>query len=89
MTIEALVSLMNGGTERAALDFKRRLDPNEAKDVVSIVNDFGAIHVSGGYVVIDADDNGLPSKRVTALEAELFDQSIVHSKARELPRRGL
>lgn len=80
MTTETLASLMNEGTERAGLDFKRRLDLNETKDIVSIVKDFGAMQVLGGYIVIGADDNGQPSKRVTAAEAGLFDQAIVHSK---------
>jgi hypothetical protein len=80
MTIETLSSLMNEGTERAGLDYKRRLDLNETKDIVSIVKDFGAMQVSGGYIVIGADDNGQPSKQVAAAEAGLFDQAIVHSK---------
>jgi hypothetical protein len=80
MTTETVVSLMNEGTERAGLDYKRRLDLNETKDVVSIVKDFGAMQVLGGYIVIGADDNGQPSGQVTAAEAGLFDQAIVHSK---------
>jgi hypothetical protein len=80
MTPETLVSLMSEGTERAGLDYKRRLNLNETKDIVSIVKDFGAMQVAGGYIVIGADDNGRPSDLVTAAEAGLFDQAIVHSK---------
>jgi hypothetical protein len=81
MTVETLTSLMNEGTERAGLDYKRRLDLSETKDLVSIVKDFGAMQVQGGYIVIGADDNGQPSKMVIASEAALFDQATVHSKA--------
>ncbi len=80
MTTDTLASLMNEGTERAGLDYKRCLDLNQTKDIVPIVKDFGAMQVAGGYIVIGADDNGQPSKQVTAVEAGLFDQAIVHSK---------
>jgi len=88
LTSETLTSLMNEGTERAGLDYKRRLDLNQTKDVVSIVKDFGAMQVAGGYIVIGADDNGLPFGKVTEADARLFDQAIVHSKVERYLAEG-
>ncbi len=80
LTADTLTSLLNEGTERAGLDYKRRLNLNHTKDKVSIVKDLGAMQVDGGYIVIGADDNGQPSGQVTESEAKLFDQATVHSK---------
>lgn len=80
LTADTLTSLLNEGTERAGLDYKRRLNLNDTKDKVSIVKDLGAMQVDGGYIVIGADDNGQPSGQVTESEAKLFDQATVHSK---------
>jgi hypothetical protein len=88
MTEETLISLLNEGTERAGLDYKRRLDLSTTKDTVSIVKDFGAMQVEGGYIVVGADDNGRSSGLVTEAEAILFDQATVHSKVERYLAEG-
>ena len=58
---EALAQLLALGGERDWLDYKRQCDLSETRGVVEIVKDMGAMMVTGGYLIIGADDQGQPS----------------------------
>ncbi len=77
---ETLIGLLNEGTERPGLDYKRSCDLNRAADRVELAKDFGAMQIRGGYIVIGADDNGRPTSEVTDAHARLFDQATLQSK---------
>jgi hypothetical protein len=76
---EALAQLLALGGERDWLDYKRRCDLSETREVVEIVKDMGAMMVTGGYLVIGADDQGQPSGEPERLD--LFDPAKLHAKA--------
>lgn len=52
LTAETLIDLLNEGTERPGLDYKRRLDLSSKRETVAIAKDLGAMQVAGGYIVI-------------------------------------
>jgi len=74
---EALARLLGLGGERDWLDFKRQCDLSEARGVVEFSKDVGAMMITGGYLVIGADDHGQPSGEVE--HPELFDPAKLHA----------
>lgn len=75
---EALAQLLALGGERDWLDYKRQCDLSETRDVVEIVKDMGAMMMTGGYLIIGADDQGEPSGEPEHLD--LFDTAKLHAK---------
>jgi hypothetical protein len=70
---EAPAQLLALGGERDWLDYKRQCDLSETRGVVEIVKDMGAMMVTGGYLIIGADDQGQPS-RVGVLDVRHFPE---------------
>jgi len=75
---EALARLLGLGGERDWLDFKSQCDLSVTRDLVEIVKDIGAFMITGGYLVIGADDQGQAAGEPARLE--LFDPSTLHAK---------
>jgi hypothetical protein len=75
---EALARILGLGGERDWLDFKSQCDLSVARDLVEIVKDIGAFMITGGYLVIGADDHGQGSGEPAHLE--LFDPAELHAK---------
>lgn len=83
---EKLWELLSEETESECLDYKRTLDPREKKDVCEIAKDIGAMQISGGYVVVGADDRGQLTGGVSDELLPFFDESRLRAKiARYLP----
>lgn len=80
LTQETLATLLNEGTERAGLDYKRRCDLSSNEEKIELTKDLGAMQIHGGYIVIGADDRGQPSGEVTPGHAKLYDLSALHQK---------
>lgn len=78
MDAKALALLLAMGGERDWLDFKRQCDLSVKRDVVEIVKDIGAMMITGGYLVIGADDRGQAAGEPEHLE--LFDPARLHAK---------
>lgn len=76
---EALAQLLALGRERDWLDCKRQCDLSETRGLVEIVKDMGAMMVTGGYLIVGADDQGQPSGEPEHLD--LFDPAKLHAKA--------
>lgn len=85
---ETLRQLLNEGTERAGLDYKRECDLSDTGETVELVKDLGAMQIRGGYIVIGADDHGQPTGLVTEKQAKLFDQATLHDKAAKYLAEG-
>jgi hypothetical protein len=80
-TLTALLALQG---ERDWLDYKRQCDLSSARGLVELAKDIGAMMITGGYIVIGADDTGRPAGDVE--HPELFDPASLHHKlARYLP----
>jgi hypothetical protein len=75
---EALARLLGLQGERDWLDYKSQCDLSSTRDVVEFTKDVGAMMITGGYVVVGADDHGQPSGDVD--HVELFDPATVHGK---------
>jgi len=75
---EALAQLLALGGERDWLDFKSQCDLSEKRDLVEITKDIGAMMITGGYLVIGADDHGRPAGEPA--HPELFDTAKLHAK---------
>jgi hypothetical protein len=82
---EALARLLGLGGERDWLDFKSQCDLSITRDLVEITKDIGALMITGGYIVVGADDHGLPAGEPAHLE--LFDPAKLHDKvAKYIPK---
>lgn len=82
---EALARLLGFGGERDWLDYKSQCDLSSTRDLVEITKDIGALMITGGYIVVGADDHGLPAGEPAHLE--LFDPANVHAKvAKYIPK---
>ena len=85
VSAQALADLLAVQGERDWLDYKRQCDLSSARGVVELAKDAGAMMITGGYIVVGADDHGRPSGDVQHLE--LFDPATLHAKlAKYLPR---
>lgn len=85
VSVEALANLLAVQAERDWLDYKQQCDLSTARDVIELAKDVGAMVITGGYVVVGADDGGRPSGDVQ--RPELFDAATVHAKlAKYLPK---
>ena len=84
---EALAQLLALGGERDWLDFKRQCDLSVTRDLVEITKDIGAMMITGGYLVIGADDHGQPSGEPAHLD--LFDPAKLHAKVAKYISRAV
>jgi hypothetical protein len=80
LTQTTLETLLAEGGEYRQLDYKRRCDLSDKRELVEITKDLGAMQVYGGYIVIGADDQGKLTGDVTEAEAKLFDEARLRSK---------
>ncbi|HEX6506207.1 MAG TPA: hypothetical protein VF221_01115 [Chloroflexota bacterium] len=82
---DALAALLDFQSEHDWLDYKRQCDLSTTRGVVELAKDVGAMMISGGYVLVGADDNGQPAGDVEHLE--LFDTATLHNKlAKYVPK---
>lgn len=79
-TEEKLRTLLSLGAELDDLDFKEHLDLSQNRDKVELVKDFAAMQSipTGGYVVVGANDKGVPSSRLGRLAVADFDPSNLY-----------
>ncbi len=85
VSAQALADLLAVQAERDWLDFKQQCALSATRDVVELAKDAGAMMITGGYIVVGADDHGQPSGDV--LHPELFDTAVLHAKlAKYLPK---
>jgi hypothetical protein len=75
VTDEKVAELLDLQNEHPRLDFKRRIDLKEKADVVELAKDCGAMEAAGGYVVIGADDDGVPTGDMDGCNAQSFDEA--------------
>jgi len=81
----ALAYLLALQGERNWLDYKRQCDLSSTRGEVELAKDAGAMMITGGYIVVGADDRGQPSGDVQHLE--LFDTATLHAKlAKYMPK---
>lgn len=81
-----LRQLLDRASEADVLDYKRRLDPNDRRDIVELAKDVAAMQSSGGHIVVGVDDRGIPSGHMTSALADRFDEAqLSHKLARYLP----
>ena len=66
---DALAALLGLQSEHDWLDYKRQCDLSTTRGVVELAKDVGAMMISGGYILIGADDNGRPAGDVEHLES--------------------
>jgi hypothetical protein len=82
--VSALAYLIGLHSEQDWLDYKRQCDLSSAPAMVELAKDAGAMMITGGYILVGADDRGEPSGDVDHLE--LFDTAVLHDKlAKYLP----
>ncbi|KQV63406.1 hypothetical protein ASC64_17625 [Nocardioides sp. Root122] len=79
-TEEKLRSLLALRAEHDDLDYKEHLDLSQNRDKLELVKDFAAMQSipTGGYVVVGASDNGVPSSRLGRLTIAHFDPSNLY-----------
>lgn len=75
LTLEKLRQLLDEGHESASLDYKEKCDLSETRDRVELAKDVAAMQVDGGFIVVGADDSGMPVRSLTAEEEKLFDEA--------------
>jgi hypothetical protein len=67
------------------LDYKRQCDLSSTRGLVDFAKDVGAMMITGGYILVGANDNGQPTGDVEHLD--LFDPATLHAKlAKYLPK---
>jgi len=85
VSVQALAELLAVQGERDWLDYKRQCDLTSTRGVVELAKDAGAMMITGGYIVVGADDRGQASGNVE--HPELFDTATLHAKlAKYLPK---
>jgi hypothetical protein len=77
---EKLRQLLDEQHESETLDYKSTCDLRERRDVVELAKDVGAMQVRGGYIVIGADDRGVPTGQLTDEQAGLLDEATLRAK---------
>jgi predicted HTH transcriptional regulator len=81
---EKLLALLDEQSESSTLDYKRTLNlgKGNAEAVVELAKDVAAMQSesAGGYIVIGADDHGVPVADLTADLAKHFDDATLRQK---------
>jgi hypothetical protein len=82
LTEEKLRSLLAEQHEQSCLDYKRSLDLSMRRDIVELAKDVAAMQSepSGGYLVIGADDHGVPVADLTPQLTKHFDEATLRPK---------
>lgn len=80
VTEEKLHELLAEQTESDVLDFKRTLDLGSKKHLCELAKDVGAMQARGGYIVVGADDHGVPSGDLEASRLTDFDEARLRSR---------
>jgi len=75
-----LLDLLASATETASLDFKEKLDLDDAASRIETFKDIGAMMDRGGYLVIGADSQGRPSGGVDDRQSKLLDDANLRGK---------
>ena len=78
VSADALARLLALQSEHDWLDYKRHCDLSSLRARVEFAKDVGAMMITGGYILVGADDNGQPAGEVEHLE--LFDPAKLHNK---------
>ncbi len=82
---DALARLLALYSEQDWLDYKRQCDISSTRGLVEFAKDAGAMMITGGYILVGADDNGQPTGDVE--HPGLFDPATLHAKlAKYLPK---
>lgn len=77
---EKIARLLDEGAESETLDYKTTCDLSARGDLVEIAKDFGAMQAEGGYIVVGADDSGVPTGGLDRRRAGLFDEATLRDK---------
>jgi hypothetical protein len=80
VTEEKLRQLLDEQHESEGLDYKSTCDLGERRDIVELAKDVGAMQVSGGFIVIGADDRGVPTGAMTPELARFLDEATLRAK---------
>lgn len=82
VTEEKLRELLAEGAEQTVLDYKEVLNLSERRDLIEIAKDVAAMQaeLSGGYLVIGADDHGNPTGRLSEDQIRGFDEATLRPK---------
>ncbi len=83
LTASNVESLLSSGPERSSLDFKSTCDLSNRKALVEIVKDIAAFAVYGGYLLIGADEHGVPTGELTEQQAKQFDEATLRPKVEQ------
>lgn len=76
---EKLAELLAEEAEFDTLDYKQKLDLSNHDEQLEFVKDVAAMMMTGGYIVVGADDRGQPTGMFTASNATLFDTATVRN----------
>jgi hypothetical protein len=83
--MDTLTRLLAIQSELDWLDYKRQCNLSSTRGLVEFAKDVAAMMITGGYILVGADDGGQPAGDVEHLE--LFDPSVLHAKlTKYLPR---
>jgi hypothetical protein len=86
ISAEALAYLLALHGERDWLDYKRQSDLSSTRDLVEFAKNVAAMMISGGYILVGADDHGQPASAGQPARLDLFDPATLHQKlARYIP----
>ena len=80
--LEKTLQLLGEAQESETLDYKRTLDLELMRDRVELAKDVGAMQVDGGFIVVGADDHGVPTDDLRPARLARFDESRLRSAIR-------
>jgi hypothetical protein len=77
---EKLRQLLDEAHESSELDYKGTLDLDTPGDVIELAKDIGAMQVDGGFIVVGADDHGIPTGQCPPNIKNRLDESRLRQK---------
>jgi hypothetical protein len=80
VTAEKLRTLLAVGCELTNLDYKQRVDLDDHGELVELAKDIAAMRSCGGFLVIGADDQGIPTSLMDAALSKKFDEANLRQK---------
>lgn len=83
VTSERLTALLASEHESSTLDFKSTFEPTESRSWVELAKDVGAMLMDGGYIVIGANERGVPSGQLDAQSAKQLDEATLRKKLKK------
>ena len=88
VTLEQLQHLLSLGHEMQTLDYRRSCDIDDARAKVELAKDVAAMQIDGGWIVVGADDSGVPVlPGVPAHDGKRFDEANLRPKREASPAR--